>query len=137
MKFRILVLALTLIPMIASANRVEFLGSTAIGNRPDYDVVPVHSCGFGDETVAALRIAVRRDAIRIDYLEVEYGNGQSDQLHIREYFQRGTSSQWLDLPGAGRCVRNVKIYAQSRPDFRGHQSLVEIWGLTRHIPRNW
>ncbi len=137
MKLCYLVLALTLLPFIAHADRVEFLGSTQIGNRADYDVVPVHSCGFGDETVAALKVTVRKDATRIDYLEVEYGNGQSDQLHLREYFERGTSSRWIDLPGASRCVRNIKIYAQSRPDFRRRQSVVEIWGLARHIPRNW
>jgi hypothetical protein len=137
MKTSLFFAALFLISGVANADRQELLGSTYISNGHDYDVVQIHSCGFERDMVAALQLRFSGDAVKIEYLEVEYGNGERDQLNVREYFNPGQATRWMDLRGAARCVKNVKIYAESRPDWRGRQSLVEVWGWAKRVRRDW
>ncbi|HEY8278204.1 MAG TPA: hypothetical protein VIH99_01185 [Bdellovibrionota bacterium] len=108
----------------ATDARPVLVGATALSNRPDGDFINLRQpvCGL-----TKFMVRVRNDGARIEYLSVIFGNGQSQQIQVREFFQRGSGSQWKDLDGSRRCIDKIVIFGQSAT--RPQQSVVEFWGL--------
>ncbi|MBL7713948.1 MAG: DUF2541 family protein [Bdellovibrionales bacterium] len=106
-----------------------FIGQTRLNTRvlPDHDVLNLGSCPNFTTGVTHIQLQVRKRAADIDGLAVVYGNGIRDQLVVREKFARGSSSRWIDLQGAGRCIERISVTGDS-DGLRGRRAWIRIYG---------
>jgi len=81
-----------------------------------------NACGF-----TKVRMTVLGDSLTVKKLFIVYGNGEVDELQVRERFDRGQSSRWIDLSGNARCIEGVFMEAASGPSFR--PTLVQFDGF--------
>ena len=102
----------------------ELLGSQAVGFIADRDVVQV---GRQDGDFSKIQLRVKNNDIEILDLKVVYGNGQMDDIRVRENIRAGGKTRVIDLKGGERFIRNVQLVYRSRPSFKG-QAVVEVWG---------
>lgn len=88
-----------------------FLGETMLENRADGDFIKVRGgqeCGL-----THFKIGVRGDGAVIKDLRVVFGNGDVQDISVRERFQPGTDSRWVDLQGDKRCITGVFVFGHS------------------------
>lgn len=117
--------------MDAKAYNGDLLGQTTLNHRTDSDLIyVVGNCPSPrNMPVSAVRLEVHRRAAEIDFIAVQYGNGEWDQLDVRQYFAAGSSSRWIDLRGGARCVEKIKIVGDTEAFFgRGPKALVQVFG---------
>ncbi len=103
----------------------ERLGVTKVGFIKDTDVIKV---GRSEGRFKRIKLRVRDNAIEMNRLVVVYGNGQREELQVRQNIPAGGETRAIDLKGDGRFIREVRMTYRSRPNFRG-QATVELWGL--------
>lgn len=128
--FFILFSLIIAVPALA-LGRTDLLGSTILSNRQDVDFIRVNSCKDGHEFVSAVKLKVLRDNADIEAVIVKFGNGETQELAIRERFSRGSESRWVDLAGFRRCIRGVKVVGDSGARLR--RTVVEIYGLVEAL----
>jgi hypothetical protein len=102
----------------------ELLGRQTIGFIVDRDVVQV---GRQDGDFRKIQLRVKNNDIEILDLKVVYGNGQMDDIRVREKIRAGGQTRVIDLKGGERFIRNVQLVYRSKPSFKG-QAVVELWG---------
>lgn len=102
----------------------ELLGRQTVGFIADRDVVQV---GRQDGDFSKIQLRVKNNDIEILDLKVVYGNGQMDDISVRENIRAGGKTRVIDLKGGERFIRNVQLVYRSRPSFKG-QAVVEVWG---------
>lgn len=104
------------------AEAAEFLGQARIDNWQGSDMVTVSKCG-----ITHIQMQVIGNDLRVENLNVQYGNGRWDRLNVRERFNKGSSSRWIDLNAGARCVSRIYIDAQTNNGFR--PSKINFYGL--------
>lgn len=104
--------------------RAVKLGQTSLMNRSDADFIDLRGSNCG---MRSFKISVLGDDARIDYLMIQFRNGESQQINVREVFRAGTSSNWKDIDGNRRCIDKVFVYGRSS-NIRLRPSIVEFWG---------
>lgn len=114
----------------ANANHVQFMGDTRLDVRQDVDVInTIGNCpSYRNQPVYAIQMRVLESRANIDRLVVQYGNGQYDELHVREDFNPGSTSRWIDLPGGRRCVEKIIVSGDSE-GHHNRKALVQFFGL--------
>lgn len=63
--------------------------------------------------IRQVKIQVKGDDARIDYLAIRFGNGQIQRVDVRENFRAGSESQWKDLSGQNRCIDGFFVVGRS------------------------
>ncbi len=108
-----LLLPLGALPGAAEAVPHE-LGSVLLRDGKDRDVVRLPACrDSSNRLVRELRLVVSRYPAEIDRLRVEFQNGGTQELLVRERFDAGTVSRWIDLRGPRRCIARIVILGDS------------------------
>ncbi len=102
----------------------ELLGRQSVGFGVDRDVVAV---GRQDGDFRKIQLRVKNNEIEMLDLKVVYGNGQSDDIPVREHIRAGGKTRVIDLKGGERFIRSVQLVYRSKPSFKG-QAVVEVWG---------
>ncbi|MBK8259371.1 MAG: hypothetical protein IPK82_42790 [Polyangiaceae bacterium] len=101
----------------------ERLGSRMVNGKGDRDSIAV---GRAEGRFSALRLRVRRSAMRMHDVVIVFGDGSTYSPPTRAVFERGSTSNVIDLPGNTRVIRRI--------DFRysdlagGGAAEVEVWG---------
>ncbi len=102
----------------------ELLGEKKVNYGLDRDEIVVTAQeGF----FTGLKLKVKRSPINMHKLAVHYGNGEVQEIELRENFRAGTESRVLDLPGNKRIIRKVVIWYDTNNLARG-KGVVELWG---------
>lgn len=111
-------------------DEVRLLGATALSNSVDHDVIRVEgNCpGPRNHPVSALKVRVQERRAHIDYVRVRFGNGQWEQLPIRNFFEPGSESRWVDLPGGRRCIEMIAIQGETEGHHHDREAIVEVYG---------
>lgn len=108
LKLGLVTLALTL-STYAQAG-VLYLGTVSLMDRTDRDVLNLPRCAVSaNRPVDALKLTVTQYDAQVDRLVVEYQNGQKDELYVKEHFNHGDSSRWIDLNGGKRCIKQIVL----------------------------
>lgn len=85
------------------------LGSAMISEGTSFRYVNVANvCN-----IRQVKIQVRGDDARIDYVGVRFGNGQFQRVEVRDNFRAGTESAWKDLSGQNRCIDAFFVVGRS------------------------
>lgn len=101
----------------------RFLGATYLEFQGDSDVIRLGRCGrnpgdSGLDRASAVRFRVTGNNAEIDHVLVQFGNGHSEEIEVRSYFEQGSWSARKDLIGERRCIQNVYVYGRT-VDTRG------------------
>jgi hypothetical protein len=102
----------------------ELLGTRTVGFLVDKDAIQV---GRKDGDFSKIQLRVKRNEIEVLDLKVVYGNGQVDDIPVREKIRAGGKTRAIDLKGGDRFIRSVQLVYRSKPSFKG-QAVVEVWG---------
>lgn len=102
----------------------ELLGRQQVGFNVDRDVIHV---GRRDGDFTRIKLRVEGNDVEFYDLKVVYGNGQRDDIRIRNRIRAGGETRAIDLKGGARFIRRVEMVYRSRPNFKG-QAVVEVWG---------
>ena len=120
----LLALALLVAALPASAEKWVFLGQRHVTDRAEKDSIEVTA---SEGTFDAIRIGVKRSAVRFVRVTVVYGTGTSDDLELRDVIPAGGHSRVLDLRGANRVIRRIDfVYEAKSLGRRG--AIVEVSG---------
>ncbi len=79
-------------------------------------------------TFRALRMTVRRHAVRITGIRITYVNGQVEELPIFQELLDGQSTQDLTLGRINRPIERVDVRYRTKLNFQG-EGIVELWGV--------
>jgi len=108
----------------AQYGRWDRLGDAHVDGGQDHDVIQV---GHHDGRFRAIRLAVSGGEIFFERVIVHYGNGQSEELVVRDRIPSGGSTRAIDLPGDRRVIQSVELwYGKARWE---HRPRVTLFGL--------
>ncbi|MBC8048895.1 MAG: DUF2541 family protein [Chitinophagales bacterium] len=101
------------------------LGRRKVGFLVDRDVIEV---GQREGRFDRILLSVKRNDIEILDIRVVYGNGQSDELRVREFIREGARTRPIELRGEeGRLIRQIEVAYRSKPSFQG-QAVLFVYG---------
>ncbi len=113
----------------ASANaqygeRWDYLGSAHVDGDQDHDNIHV---GRHDGRFRAIQLRVSGGEIFFERVLVHYGNGETEELVIRDRIPSGGMTRAIDLPGDRRVIESVELwYGKGRWE---HRPKVSLFGL--------
>ena len=124
-KFLLALAAVSTFAIGAAAPAVaeDVLGSRVVAHRSETDVIPVP----GKQRYSAIRICVKRRAVRFRDLDVVYGNGGRQDLAIRRLIPAGECTRWINLLGKRRDIRRIVLRYDTFGD-RGPRAVVTAYG---------
>jgi hypothetical protein len=102
----------------------ELLGARKIDYKVDRDEILVTRA---EGTFTAIQLRVKRSPINMHKLAVHYGNGEVEEIDLRQSFRAGSVSRVIDLPGNKRVIRKVVMWYDTKNLTVG-KGVVELWG---------
>lgn len=76
----------------------------------------------------ALRLTVKRHAVRVYGMRITYGNGEVEQVPVGGELGDGQSTPPLDLRGRGRYIDRIELRYRPKLNLKG-SGIVQVWGL--------
>lgn len=102
----------------------ELLGSRLVKYGLDHDAIMVTGA---EGLFTAIKIKVKRGPVNMHRLVVHYGNGERDEIDLRNNFRAGSASRVIDLPGNKRVIRKVDFWYDTK-NLARRKAVVELWG---------
>lgn len=75
----------------------------------------------------ALKLSVTGGGINLHRIAVHYGNGDIDELEVRENIRPGGETRVLDLQGNKRIIQKVVFWYDTK-NWAGRKASVHLWG---------
>jgi hypothetical protein len=101
----------------------QYLGNAHVDGAVDHDNIKV---GRAEGPFHEIQFRVRGGAIEFQRVVVHYGNGEPDQIPVRNLIRAGGQTRPIDLRGARRDIRSVELwYAKAR---WAQRPTVELYG---------
>ena len=104
--------------------RWEKLGDRKVNYGLDRDEIFVTA---SEGKFTAIKIMVRRSGINLHKVAVHYGNGDVDDIEIRENIPGGGESRVINLEGNRRVIQKVVFWYDTK-NFANDKAVVELWG---------
>lgn len=99
--------------VVPAVAKEQLIGTAVYEARPQRDVVEV---GAREGQFKAIRFEVRNNDVEVLDLKIVYGNGNSEDIRVRQSFKAGSSSRVIDLAGRQRAIRQIIVtYAARGP----------------------
>mgnify|MGYP001172811217 CR=1 FL=1 len=105
-------------------NKWEKLGERKVNLGLDHDRIAV---GAGDGMFTKLKIRVKNSGINLHKMVVHYGNGEKQELEVREEIRKGGESRVIDLKGNRRVILSVDFWYDTK-GLINDKAIVELWG---------
>jgi hypothetical protein len=102
----LLALALAAAPVAAARGGWTLLGERRVSDAADHDVIAV-SATRGDFTKLQVRVLDR--AVQFRSLKIHFGNGDTQDVELRDVIRAGGSSRVIDIEGGDRVIRSVEL----------------------------
>jgi hypothetical protein len=107
-----------------AADPARLLGSTRLAKaESDVDLLAFKKCRRG---IDSLQLRVYRGQVEVERLWVRFGNGDREELIVRDRIAQGGQTRWIDLPGGERCVQAIGVIGDTERS--SDQARVEVWG---------
>ena len=120
---------LLLLPQPGQGQRNErrrgwrLLGTAHVAGTADHDNIKVTK---SEGPFREIQLRVRGGAVEFRHVVVHYGNGEPEELQVRESIPSGGQTRPIDLRGERRDIRSVELwYGTGR---RHKQPTVELYG---------
>lgn len=102
----------------------EMLGMRKVNYALDHDEILVTRA---EGVFSALKIKVKKAPINMHKLVVHFGNGETEELEVRNNFSAGSESRVIDLPGNRRVIRKIDFWYDTK-NLAARKGIIEIWG---------
>lgn len=123
-----LVVGLVVLPGAASARRGAgnwaLLGERQVTDKLDHDTIVV-TAARGEFRHLQLRVFER--AVQFHKVVVHFGDGESQELVMREVIRAGGRSRTIDLEGRARVIRSIDLWYDAQ-SVTGKGALVKVFG---------
>src|SRR5271166_5763611 len=100
------------------------LGTSHVDGKSDHDKIKCSDTG----TFRAIQLRVSGGAVHFDKVIVRYGNGQSEEIALRDQIPAGGKSRQIDLPGARRAIDRVEFWYQ-KANWGNTRPAVTLFGI--------
>lgn len=117
-----IVLLFTALAVPAEAKWV-LLGARTVSDRLDHDTITV-TASRGEFT--RLKFSVERVPVQFHRVVVRYGNGESDEIEMRERVRAGGETRAIDLRGGDRVIRTIDFWYDANSVRK--KAVVRVWG---------
>jgi hypothetical protein len=87
--------------------RWELLGQTTVQGKKDFDSIKV---GRAEGRFQSLQLRVTGGPVEFYRVVVHFGNGQKDELEVREKIPAGGQTRAIDLKGRDRVITSVDFF---------------------------
>lgn len=101
------------------------LGLREVTFRTDRDTIAV---GRDDGRFSKIRFVVRGNAVEILDVKVTFGNGQTQDVQVRERLREGGATRVIDLGGDARIIRSVEFVYRTDGPAREGRATVRLFG---------
>jgi hypothetical protein len=102
----------------------EILGMRKINYSLDRDEIIVTRA---EGVFTALKVKVKKAPINMQKLVVSFGNGEVEELELRNNFAAGSESRVIDLPGNKRVIKKIVFWYDTK-NIANRKGIVEVWG---------
>lgn len=103
----------------------ERLGTAHVTDRVDHDSIAV-TAARGD--FEAIKVKVRGRAVHFLDLKIHFGNGETQDVSIRQVIPAGGETREISVNGRERVVRRVEFWYEAESRRRGRGARVELFG---------
>jgi len=122
-----LLVALAAFPVVAAARGAggwTLLGERRVTDKLDHDTIAV-TATRGDFHRIQLRVLER--AVQFRKVVVHFGNGESQELELRDVIRAGGRSRAIDLAGGDRVIQSIDLWYDAQ-SIGGKGALVRVFG---------
>jgi hypothetical protein len=103
----------------------EVLGTRTVTDRVDHDRIDVTA---RRGTFRSLKVQVERRAVQFRDFKIHFGNGETQDVDIRDVIPAGGESRVIDIEGAGdRVIRSI-TFSYDAQAMRGRNAIVRVLG---------
>jgi len=102
----------------------EIIGSRDVNYEADKDeIVATRLEGI----FTSIQVRVKNAPINMQKLELKYGNGEIQEIDLRNNFAANSESKVIDLPGNKRVIRRAVFWYDTK-NISERKGVVELWG---------
>ncbi len=94
-------------PAVSGQDKWEYLGSAHVDGDTDHDNIKV---GVQDGMFHAIQLRVKGGAIEFSRVVVHYGNGEPEEVSVRERIRAGGRTRAIQLQGHQRYLKSVELW---------------------------
>ena len=112
MKLKLIMLVTLLVTFVFAAtaqrteqktDRWEKLGERSVNFKSERDVIKCSNKG----TFTRIKIRVDNAAVEFDRILLEYGNGEKQEIYVRQNIRAGGETREIDLRGNKRNIKKI------------------------------
>jgi hypothetical protein len=103
----------------------EVLGSRTVSDRVDNDRIEVTE---RKGTFRAVKVQVERRAVQFRDFKIHFGNGDTQDVAIRDAIPAGGESRVIDIEGPGDRVIRSFTFRYDAQAMRGGQAIIRVLG---------
>ena len=100
----------------------DLLGEVSAGKRVDRDEIRAGRSG----AYSAIRLVVRDAPVEFFNIRIQFRNGESREIEVRQSVPRGGATRVIDLPGERRLIDRV-VFWHKTPPRAPQQARVQLW----------
>ncbi len=104
--------------------RWEKLGERKVNFGVDRDEIMVTAA---EGRFTAIKLMVRRSAINLHKVAIHFGNGDVDEVEVRNDIPAGGETRVIDIQGNRRVIRKVVFWYDTK-NRANDRAVVELWG---------
>ena len=102
----------------------EKLGSKKVNYGLDRDEIIVTAA---EGRFSKMKLKVKKSAVNMHKLIVHYGNGDSQNVQLKNTIRAGGESRVIDLNGGKRVIKKVVFWYDTK-NLANRKAVVEVWG---------
>ncbi len=99
------------------------LGQRVVQGAGDHDTIRV---GAKQGKYTALMLVVEGSELELHDLKITFGNGETMDPKVRQFFKENSLTRQIDLPGNERFIRSIDFMYSNLPG--GGRAKVQVWG---------
>lgn len=104
--------------------RWELLGERTVTDKADHDVLPVTAARG---TFRSLKLEVRGRAVQFHSVKIHFGDGETQEVELRNVIPAGGESRVIDIDGRDRVVRSIEFRYDAQ-SLLGKKAVVKVYG---------
>jgi hypothetical protein len=101
------------------------LGERNVTDKADHDRITVAA---SRGTFTAVKFEVMRHAVDFHKVVIHFGNGDDQNVELRNTIPAGGSSRVIDIDGANRVIRSIEFWYDASTMGRGRTATVRALG---------
>ena len=98
----------TIVPTVI---KWEKLGSRTVDFKLDKDVIHI---GAKEGRLSKLKLAVTGGALNMHKMQIEYLNGQVENINLKHKFNKRSTSKTIDIDGRRRIIKNIIFWYDTK-----------------------